>query len=59
MPTYEVTFKVEYDHTVLVEARDEDEACELAGDVVKESAPIQSCKFDMELYSCDPAKADE
>jgi hypothetical protein len=55
VPTYEVTFKVEYDHTVLVEARDEDEACELAGDMVKALCPVGDA--DVEFYDCRGAKA--
>lgn len=58
MPTYDVTFKVAYEHTVRVEADDEDSACEQAGDAAHAAITSNAKRTDVGLYSCEIAKAE-
>lgn len=57
MPTYDVTFKVEMDRTVRVDADDEDSACEQADDRLREELSLR--RGDLSLYSCEIARKDD
>lgn len=55
MPTYDVTFRVKYDRSVLVDADDEDSACERAADMIEADIP-SGVRREIDLYSCEEKK---
>jgi hypothetical protein len=59
MPTYDVTFKVEYDRTVRVDAGDEDVAADLAAETVHREMPPDAQLGEANYYSISVARKDD
>lgn len=57
MKSYEVTFRVKFTRSQVVEASDEDEAAAIVADGLKHELQVEDAALD--LYECSEARAQE